>query len=303
MSNTTLAGFILNIVTLSNSFISSIICLIVLIILIFGRFYMKDVHLLLCTNTYISILAYSLASGSLYIDTFRGDIQSTYEIKTSILCQIRGSLVLALLSTIFGAFYLQAFFRLCRIGYQQHKILQKYHIQLLFILIKWLFSFTFVWLVDMEYLPTEYYCSIPFNTLKPVLLASIIAYGFPSTIIALIYLRIVLYIRSKGYIVTIQRRTRRDFEVIRRIVTIVSILWLLGIPSMILLFYGQIQGGIIHPLTYRIEWIAPSFAMTILSVFLIKFDPYLTQILFPKRQHKYKEVKIDLRRINAPMKT
>jgi hypothetical protein len=164
---------------------------------------------------------------------------------------------------------------------------------------KWLFSLTFVWLVDIEYLPTEYYCSIPFNTLKPVLLASVIAYGFPSIIIALIYLRIVLYIRSKGYFVTIQRRTRRDFEIIRRIVTIVSILWLLGVPSMILLFYGQIQGGIIHPLTYRIEWIAPSFAMVILSVFLIKFDPYLRQIVVPKRQHRYTSIKIDLHRMKT----
>jgi hypothetical protein len=242
-------------------------------------------------------------SGSLYIDALRGDVQAKYEVKSFTLCNIRGSIVLALLSAIFGAFYLQAFFRLCRIAYQQHKTLQKYHVQVALIVIKWLFSFSFVWLVEIKYLPTEYYCSIQFTTLKPVLLASILAYGFPSTMIALIYLRLALYIRSKGYIVTMQRRTRRDFEIIRRIIIIVSILLLLGIPSMILLVYGQIRGGIIHPLTYRIEWVAPSFAMTMLSIFLIKFDPYLTQILFSRRQHKYRVVVLNLNNIKPSKKT
>ena len=293
MPNATLPAFILNIIALSNSFITTLICLIILIILILGRFYKKDVHLLLCTNTYVSILAYSLASGSLYIDTLRGDIQSKYEMKSLSLCRIRGSLVLALFSAIFGAFSLQAFFRLCRVTYGQHKNLQKYHIQLVFILIKWLFSFTFVWLVEIDYLPTEYYCSIPFHTLKPALLASVIAYGCPSSMIALFYIRIILYIRSKGYVVSMQRHTRRDVKVIRRIVMTVSSLWLLGIPSMILLLYGQIHGGIIHPLTYRIEWIAPSFALAVLSVFLIKCDPYLIRVLFPKRSRKHKAEKSD----------
>ncbi len=283
MFNTTLIGFTLNIITLSNSCITSFICLIILIILIFRCFHMKDAHVLLCTNTYISILAYSLVSGSLYIDALRGDIQVTDEIKNITLCRIRGSIVLALFSAIFGAFCLQASFRLCRIVYRQHRALQKYHIQISFIIVEWLFSFTFVWLVDIDYLPTEYYCSIPFHRLKPVILASFIAYGFPSTMIAIIYIRIVLYIRSRRYSMTIQRRTRRDLAVIRRIVIIVSILWILGIPSMGLLFYGQIRGGNIHPLTYRIEWITPSIALTILSVFLVRSDPRLTRVLFPKR--------------------
>jgi len=274
-----------------------------LIILIFGRFYPKDVHLLLCTNTYISILGYSLVSGSLYIDTLRGDIQLRYEIKNFTLCRIRGSLVLTFLSAIFGAFCLHALFRLYRIVYRKHEFLQKYHIQIIFIIIKWLFSFTFVWLVDIDYLPTEYYCSISFNRLKPLLLASFIAYGFPSTMIAIIYIRIVLYIRSQGYVMTVQRRTQRDFAVIRRLVIIVSILWILGLPSMILLIYGQIQGGNIHPLTYRIEWITPSLSLTALSIILIRCDPYLMHILFSKRQHKHKPVQINIRRVNVQLKT
>ena len=294
MSNTTLTAFILNVVTLSNASIASLVCLIILTILIFGRFFIKDVHLLLCTNTYIAIFGYSLVSGSLYVDTLRGDLQLRYEIETFTLCRIRGSVVLALLSAIFGAFCLQALFRLCRIIYRQHRTLQKYHIQMIFILIKWVFSFAFVWIVDIDYLPTEYYCSISFNTLKPALLASIIAYSLPSTIIAIIYIRIVLYIRCHRFTAANKCRTQRDFRIIQRIVLIVSVLWLLGIPSMILLFYGQIHGGHIHPLTYRIEWVTPSLALTILSIILIKYDPRLIQILFPKRCHKYKSVHIQL---------
>lgn len=121
--------------------------------------------------------------------------------------------------------------------------------------------------------------------------------------IALIYIRIVLYIRSQRYLIKLQHRTRRDFQVIRRVVIIVSTLWILGMPSTILLVYGQIHDGHIHPLTYRIEWITPSFALIILSISLIKYDSYLMQILFPKKRHKYESVKINLHGINTQSKT
>ncbi|CAF0950734.1 unnamed protein product [Adineta ricciae] len=280
MTNTTASAVILNTVTLINTFITSFICLVILITLVCRVALRKDVHLLLCTNTYVAILAYSLASGSLYIDALRGDVQMFADgLNDSLMCQIRGSVVLALLSAIFGAFCLLAFFRLCRIVHRQKQFFQQYHIQFIFVIFKWLLSFTFVWFVKIEYLPSEYYCSIPFNTLKPVLLASIIAYGFPSTVIAVIYIRISSYIHYHRLIMATQRRTRRDFLTIQRTMFIVSILWLLGIPSMVLLVYGQVHRGSIHPLTYRIQWITPSFAFCVLSLVLIKFDSRLSSIL------------------------
>ncbi|CAF1459645.1 unnamed protein product [Adineta ricciae] len=289
MMNITSPAVILNTVTLINTCITSFICLIILFMLICRLAFRKDVHLLLCTNTYVAILAYSLASGSLYIDALRGDIQMFADgLNDSLTCQIRGSVVLALLAAIFGAFCLLAFFRLCRVVHRQKQFFQQYHIQFIFIIFKWLFSFTFVWFVKIEYLPSEYYCSIPFHTLKPVLLASILAYGFPSTVIAVIYIRISSYIHYHRLIMATRRRTRRDFLTIQRTMFIVSILWLLGIPSMVLLVYGQVHHGSIHPLTYRIQWITPSFVFCLLSLVLIKFDSRLSSILTRKQVARVK---------------
>ena len=279
MFNTTLTGFILNIINLSNACLTSLSSLVVLILLILNRSFTKDIHLLLCTNTYLTILTFSLASCTLYLDTLRGDLGVIFETK---LCYLRGTLVLAFFSALFGAFCLQAFFRLCRIVYPQYHILQQYHIQIILILCQWFSSLIFAWFVEIRYLPTEYYCSIPFDSLIPILSASLLAHGIPSAILALIYVRIVLYIHCHNQLMKNQHGHRRDIIVIRRTVIIVSILWLLGIPSMILVLYGQMIGGHLHPLTYRIEWITPSFALLVLTFVLTKSDSRLSKIILRK---------------------
>lgn len=292
MSNTTLTAFILNIATLSNAFFSICISIGVLLILLLTRSFAKDVHILLCTNTYLVIFAYSLLSGSLYLDALRGDLGLIVEPGSSHLCRIRGSLVLALFSAMFGALCLQAFFRLCRVIYPQYLILQRLDVQLCLIVFKWSLSFAFVWFVQIDYLPTEYYCSVPFNSLKPILLASTLAYGLPSMILALIYIRIVLYVRSHHQSLTHRHRNRRDVAVIQRTVVVVGILWTLGIPSMILVLYSYVRKGNIHPLTYRIEWLAPSTAMFILSVILIRSDPRLLKTVLSKPSRRPRSIKI-----------
>lgn len=283
MFNTTLSAFILNTLTLSNTSLTSIISLIILIILLLDRSFTEDIHLLLCMNTYLVIFAFSVTSSSLYIDTLRGDLGSSIDGKRNqTLCNLRGMLVLAFFSSIFGAFCLHGFYRLCRIVYPQYVILQRYSFQIILILGQWLSSLLFAGVVEIRYLPGEYYCSIPFDSLIPILSASLLSYGIPSLMLALIYIRIVLYIRSHGQLVKSQRGHRRDMLVIRRTAIIVIILWLLGIPSMILVFYGQINGGQLHPLTYRIEWITPSLALLLLNFVLIKSDPKLRKIIEKK---------------------
>ena len=294
MSNTTLPAFILNIVTLSNAFLSTCISIGVLLILFLTRAFAKDVHILLCTNTYLVIFAYSMLSGSLYLDALRGDLGLTFETEVTNLCRIRGSLVLALFSAMFGAFCLQAFFRLCRVVYHQYLILQRYHIQLCLIAFKWALSLAFVWFVQIDYLPAEHYCSIPFNSLKPILTASAVAYGLPSTLLALIYFRIARYIRLHQQTLRHRHRNRRDVAVIRRTVVIVSILWTLGIPSMILVLYGYVRNGDLHPLTYRIEWLAPSAAVLVLSVVLIRSDPRLMKAVFSQPSKASRSIKTPL---------
>lgn len=223
---------------------------------------------------------FSLTSCSLFIDTLRGDLGVLFDEKSqTIFCYLRGMFVLAFFSTIFGAFCLHGFFRLCRIVYSKYQILQKYFFQLILIIFQWISSLIFARFVQITYLPSEFYCSIPFDSLRPILSASLLAYGIPSSLLAVIYFRLVFYVRNHNQLVQNQNGNRRDASVIRRTVIIVVLLWLLGVPSSILVCYGQINGGILHPLTYRIEWITPSFALLFLSIILVKSDPKLNQVI------------------------
>lgn len=281
MSSGRLLGFLFNLLTLLNTFITLLTCFIIFSILIIACFYKKkNTHFLLYLNTYLSIFAYSSVSSSFYLDIFLDDIRKKSLTKNVRFCRIRGSIISVFLSSIIGTFCLQALFRLFRLVFKEQKFLTKYPVQIVLILLQWLISFLFVSFIPIVHLPNEYYCYSPFHPLKSSILSTIVAIVLPLTIIPL------SYIRSKHLSCRIQRRTRHDFLIIRRLLIIVCILCIFDIPSTILFFYEQIKGNRIHVLIHRIEWLIRSFLWMILSFYLVRFDSSLRKIFFRKLRSK-----------------
>jgi hypothetical protein len=153
--------------------------------------------------------------------------------------------------------------------------------------IQLIISFTFlspllIW-HDVVYLPNEHYCFVSFRNVRGIVWTGITNYGIPLTCLSSLYLHITIFIRrqSSNQTLAIKRRQKRDFLVIQRIVLIVSILFALGIPSVILVSMLFIT-GIEHPLSYRITWLSTNISMAVLSVIIISMTPQLKSIVLKR---------------------
>ena len=141
---------------------------------------------------------------------------------------------------------------------------------------------------DVVYLPNEHYCFISFINIRATMWISITNYNPPLICLSMIYFRITKFIRQQSNNQTMIRRRRqnRDFLVIKRIIIFVSILFALGIPSMILVFISYIT-GIEHPLTYCITWLSVTLAMSVLVVLIGLLTPQLKCLILQRSQRNH----------------
>jgi hypothetical protein len=106
-------------------------------------------------------------------------------------------------------------------------------------------------------------------------------YGIPLTLLLFIYIRIsrFLHQRSNNQRFIIKRQQKRNLLIIQRIFVNICILFILGIPSVIL-FILLIITGEEHPFIFRISLLSASLSMEALTISMISFTPLLKNIIF-----------------------
>lgn len=112
------------------------------------------------------------------------------------------------------------------------------------------------------------------------------AYGSPILSIFIIYIRITKFIHNQTNNLTLimQNRQKRDLLAIQRIVITVTILFIVGFSSVVLLIMAIIT-GVEQPFTYRIQWITGSISMVGLSLTTVWFTPQLKYIVMKNWRH------------------
>ncbi|CAF2842457.1 unnamed protein product [Rotaria sp. Silwood2] len=123
---------------------------------------------------------------------------------------------------------------------------------------------------DIIYLPNEHFCYIPLTNIRGFLWIFLNIYGIPVISLSLIYFRITIFIRkhSINQTIIIKRRQDRDLNAFRRILMIVGILFVLGLPTISLILMMFITGKE-HPLSFRVMSISIGTSMAGLSVALV----------------------------------
>ncbi|CAF1305595.1 unnamed protein product [Adineta steineri] len=200
-------------------------------------------------------------------------------------CIFSGYLALVLLGMLYMTFVNQAFYRLIRIVYYQNRWFQsvKLYIILPFIEIMILTVILLTVLIPLNgvsYLPNDHFCYATFINIPGILSAAVIVYIGPFCCILFIYIHITRFIHQQGNIQTlvIKQRQSRDLLITRRILMIVSLLFILGIPAMTLVFMFIITGQE-HPLLARIAFFPVSASQAGLSVALLFSIPQLKNIV------------------------
>ncbi|CAF0819748.1 unnamed protein product [Adineta steineri] len=269
-------GFILSSASLGFStfacLISSIVFLIIAYHLYYNHVKREDkITVVLCGHIYLTILIYSLILLSMNIRS------------------ILGYLTVVLLSMLTMNFVNQAFYRLIRIVYFQNRWFQslKLYIILPFLEIIILTPILLCVLIPLNaviYLQNNSFCYVTFTNIPGILWAAFVAYVCPFCCLLFIYLHITRFIHQQGnkQTLVIKQRQARDLLIIRRILIIVSLLLILGIPGMTLIFMFIITGEE-HPLLYRITFLPISVSQMGLSVALIFSIPQLKNIVLNLR--------------------
>jgi len=278
-------GTILGILNWGLNFIAILIFISIAFTAIKYRCDRRDIALILTYNTCSAALLACLAVC----------IMTTSNLSTGFLtynlnfCCIWGLFYDIFECSIYHSYYLQAFYRLCRVVFYKKKSLLSYSLFIMLIIGQW--SLTIIILLPPIFLnwyvrlPTEQYCLVPYTDLGAELYHIIILYTIPLISISITYLWITRFIRNSStdastmLAVNLRQRNLRDLTVLKRIVVLISILVALRFPTIIFMIYAVI-GGHLYPLTFGIVGLITSVCMIFIGLMMIHITPHLRNNLF-----------------------
>ncbi|CAF3875972.1 unnamed protein product [Adineta steineri] len=272
-------GFILSSISLGFSTFACLISCIIFLIIIYHLYYNhvkreEKITVVLCSHIYLTIVIYSSMLISMNVRS------------------ILGYLAILIFGMLYMNFLNQALYRLIRIVYSQNRwfLFLKLYIILPIIeiiIITPILLSVLIPLNGVTYLPNDYFCYATFTNIPGVLCAAVVVYMCPLCCISFIYMHITKFIRQQGNIQTliIKQRQARDLLIIRRILIIVSLLLILGIPALVLVFMFIITGEE-YPLLTRISFFPVNVSQAGLSVALLFSIPQLKNIILNLRTTK-----------------
>ncbi|CAF0803893.1 unnamed protein product [Adineta steineri] len=281
-------GFILSSISLGFNTIACLISCIIFLIIIYHLYYNHvkredKITVVLCGHIYLAIVMYSSMSISMNIRSILGDLYN--QSFDSSWCIFSGYVAIVFLGMSYMTFVNQAFYRLIRIVYSQNRWFQSLKLYIILPIIETIIITPIILCVlipldGVIYSPDDHFCNISYTNIPGILSAAVIIYIGPFCCLLFIYIHITRFIHKQGNTQTliIKHRQSRDLLIIRRILIIVSLLLILGIPAVTLVFMFIITGEE-YPLLVRISYFPVSVSQMGLSVALLFSIPQLKNIV------------------------
>ncbi|CAF1452547.1 unnamed protein product [Adineta steineri] len=261
---------------------------IILIVSIFIRIrpFASNVALILTCNTCVAGLMCCIGLLVMYAYTLYGDLYSTDTLEND-WCLIRAYLLDVVACALYHSYVLQAIFRFCRIVFYQKKKLQSLGVSCIAIIIQWLLAFLFILpnflLHDFVYLPSEYHCQVPLTNFRALLMMGSIVYFIPIGVVSLMHIYLIQFIRqSSQRLQNRQRQNKRDFIVIKRILSLLMIFAIMCFPSVLLWLINIITHDL-PPMSHDIEWLTISICMSIVPVAIVLITPQINRMFKTNR--------------------
>ncbi|CAF1141345.1 unnamed protein product [Adineta ricciae] len=254
-----------------------------------------------CLTIYPVIFLFTIIAVSFHIQTLLGDLYG--KTFNSASCTPIGYISYILLNMFYWAFINQALFRLCRISYSRYQYLQSFWFYISLSLIELVFSIIvlspLLFWHAIVYLTEDFYCYVKFTHTRGILWLAFGIYGIPLSVLSLIYLRIVIFLRRqpKNLAVIVQQKQQRDLVVFQRILVTIGILVILGIAPIIFLIMAQITGED-YFLAFRLIWPFISLTMIGSSLALLLFTPQLKHMIL-EILHRTQIVPFDSAAVNS----
>ncbi|UJR07446.1 hypothetical protein I4U23_011732 [Adineta vaga] len=277
-------ALILTSFTFGFGIFATIISLLVLIILIYHWFFTgikqeDKITIFHCIHIYLSMLIFTTIMLTMNIRTILGDLNGQSFNSSS--CIVSGYIAVIQLCTMYLAF---AFYRLVRILYPQNRYFRSLKLYILLPIIEYVWAIGIQCVVitwnGVTYFINDSFCYVSFANIRAIIWAAFSAYLFPFLCSLMIYLRITTFLRHQTNNLTllVKQRQDRDVLIVQRILIIITLLLILGVPSMYFIVRFAITGDDL-PLTNRVAWFPVGISMAGLSVTLIFSIPQLKNIV------------------------
>lgn len=261
--------------------LSLVICItILLLIAVRIRSVMSKMTILLVCNTYVAIFFVNTMMLTVDIYNLYGDSYPS-SVFDDLWCPLRTYLVFVGFCAFYYSFVLQASFRLVRVVFYKRKVLQSRAVFLVGVGLQWLLAFVLplinLLLYDYTYIVDEYKCWLPFDNFRGSLLGLLLPYSLPLLFIAVIYIRILRYLRQNNHLQQRQEANKRDVLVLQRIVVLLIFTVAIGLPTTIIWLIYLISRYLI-PHAYDIQAAALSIAFFASAICFTLITPELKEL-------------------------
>ncbi len=287
MNNITTVNFqswfiMISIATIISLVLAILLAVIFLTIVIFNKT-CHTIPLMLTSNSCMAEIIYGSNMLSVAIFTLQNDIkQRAFQ---DILCTLRDYLGFLGTALLLYSFTLQALYRYIIVVYPTRISWQSIRVQATLICLSWLFCIISLlpWLLmdTATYNVDNQACILPFRLSVPIIYNVTLVYLIPISIIILIYFKLVRYVHqmSTHAISSTQtlQQARRELVLVRRIITTISILLILGIPYTTFMFISFVTKP--PKYYYRIALFFSDLSQAFIMIVLFKFSKPVMDIL------------------------
>ncbi|CAF0866862.1 unnamed protein product [Rotaria sp. Silwood1] len=238
---------------LISTAIALVVSLIYLVVISLSQGRNLSVSSLLASNTFLSALTYSSAHFTIAISVLKSDVVAIDGIRNRLynpFCMSSAFVFYGGCALLYYSYVMEAMQRFSRVVLYDYRWLHRRRVQLLFIIIQWLFCIlgTFIPLSITNQLQYDIYmnmCIIPIRSSGWTMYYAIYCYTIPLVLIAFFYHKLIQYIttvRSRvsaclisGSVVV---AAQRQLALIQRVIVLVSILIASGLPYSAFIFMG-----------------------------------------------------------------
>lgn len=260
--------------------ITTIIIALIFLTLITSNKTCRTVPMMLVRNTYLAELVCACTSLGIALFTLTNDIKQIQHQDS--LCIFRGYLINSTTVIQNHSFNLQALYRYVTVVHPSRRFWQSYRFQFCLVISTWIFGLVvfipFLFTGDIIYNVENQICFMPLRSSFAMIYAALIVYMIPNMILNIIYFKLVRYVREMNKRVTpanVLTRAERELKMVRNIVSITTILVILGLPFSILFFMSFFTS--IPKYHFRIAFIFIDVSTTAVIIALFKStDPVKT---------------------------
>jgi hypothetical protein len=241
------------------------------------------VPMMLVANSCLAELIFASNSLGMAVFTLENDLKKI-EYQDS-LCIFRGYMTYTVCSLQSYSYLLQAIYRYVVVVYPTRLTFQSARFQILLICLTWIcgiiYPIPIVFTDQIKYFADSQICQLPLRLSFLTIFNVSYVYMIPMTGIIFIYFHTVRYVKRMSKRVTpinTLSRAQRELKMIYRIVILVSILLVLGLPYTIFVFMGLFNRAPTYD--FRIAYTFIDVSLVFVMIALFQFtDPVKTSLM------------------------